>query len=320
MTIDDIRTIAVVGAGQMGRGIAQVLATAGWSVLLLDETESVLARSLVDIQAGLRRAVEKGLLSPDQPDPILNRIHPMDHLDQLQEAQLVIEAVTENFDVKQQLFKQLDHLCLPSTVLASNTSSISITTLANVTNRPDLVVGIHFMNPVPVMRLVEVVQGRDTSAHTITLALDLTRRLGKVAVCCHDSPGFLVNRILIPMINEAVYALEAGVGTCEAIDLAMTAGANHPVGPLALADRIGLDTVLAICEVLHQDLHDQKFCPCPLLRTYVEEGRLGKKTGRGFYDYQETRAGAALPPSHKTLAKNLITQTVFHRVRTDEAL
>jgi 3-hydroxybutyryl-CoA dehydrogenase len=201
-------------------------------------------------------------------------------------VQLVIEAIPEDLALKQELFAELNRVCQPQTVLASNTSSISITKLGAASGRPDRVIGLHFMNPAPVMRLVEVVRGLETSEHTVSLAMELAKRLGKTPVMAKDVPGFIVNRVLIPMINEAIFTLEEGVASAEDIDLAMTTGANHPVGPLALADRIGLDTVLAICEVLYQDLGDSKFHPCPLLRRYVGAGWLGRKTGRGFYVYE----------------------------------
>lgn len=299
MTLDDIKTIGIVGAGQMGRGIAQVCATVGYHVLLVDVTEPPLTEALAKIQAGLERAVERGSLTDHQVGAVLALIRPMVQLDRLRDVQLVIEAIPEDLALKQELFAELNRVCQPQTVLASNTSSIAITKLGAASGRPDRVVGMHFMNPAPVMRLVEVVRGLETSERTLNLALDLARRLGKTPVVAKDVPGFIVNRVLIPMINEAVFALEEGVASAEDIDLAMTTGANHPVGPLALADRIGLDTVLAICEVLYQDLGDPKFRPCPLLRRYVEAGWLGRKTSHGFYLY-ETAVSSGQPSAPRS--------------------
>jgi 3-hydroxybutyryl-CoA dehydrogenase len=287
MMQEDIKTIGIVGAGQMGRGISQVCATAGYEVVLLDAAEPALADALNKIRTGIGRAVERGSLSPEVARDVVNRIHPKIALDALREAQLVIEAVPEDLSLKTNVFIQLSRIVPPTTMLASNTSSISITKLGTASGRSDRVLGLHFMNPAPVMELVEVVRGKETSDHTMDRALGFVKRLGKVSVVSKDAPGFIVNRILMPMINEAIFLLQEGVASAEAIDLAMTAGTHHPVGPLALADRIGLDTVLAICEVLHQDLGDPKFRPCPLLRRYVETGRLGKKSGRGFYGYTE---------------------------------
>ena len=287
MTIDEIKTIGVVGAGQMGRGIAQVLAAAGWNVLLVDVTEDALEEAIRKIWQGVMKALEKGALRSDQAGTIMALIHPTRRMEQLRDAQVVIEAIPEDPVMKRELFAQLGRICEPSTLLASNTSSTSIASLGTASGRAGRVLGMHFMNPVPVMRLVEVVRGVETSGHAVQMALGLVHRLGKTPVVCKDFPGFIVNRVLIPMINEAVFALEDGVASAEAIDLAMVEGTNHPVGPLALADRIGLDTVLAICEVLHQDLGDPKFRPCPLLRQYVEAGQLGRKSGRGFYTYDE---------------------------------
>ena len=287
MTIDDIKTIGVVGAGQMGRGIAHVFAAAGWSVLLVDVTEDALEEAVRKIWQGVMRAQEKGTVRGDQAATIMALIRPTRRMEQLRDAQVVIEAIPEDPAMKRELFAQLGQVCEPSTLLASNTSSTSIASLGTVSGRTGHVVGMHFMNLVPIMRLVEVVRGVETSEHTVQMALVLVHRLGKTPVVCKDFPGFIVNRVLIPMINEAVFALEDGVASAEAIDLAMVEGTNHPVGPLALADRIGLDTVLAICEVLHLDLGDPKFRPCPLLRQYVEAGRLGRKSGRGFYIYDE---------------------------------
>jgi 3-hydroxybutyryl-CoA dehydrogenase len=290
MTIDEVRTVGVVGAGQMGRGIAQVLAMAGWHVILVDVVDQALDQAVAKIRHGVMKAVEKGTIKRDDSGAIMERIRPMRRLEPLRDAELVIEAVPEEPALKRKLFGRLGQVCELEAVLASNTSSISIASLAKASGRPDRVVGIHFMNPVPVMRLVEIVRAIETSDRTIDLALAVVRRLGKTAVVCKDVPGFIVNRVLMPMINEAIFALDEGVASAEAIDLAMVEGTNQPVGPLALADRIGLDTVLAICEVLHQDLGDPKFMPCPLLRKYVEAGKLGRKGGRGFYEYSEQPA------------------------------
>lgn len=286
MKLEDIKTIGIVGAGQMGRGISQVCATVGYEVLLIDVAEPPLTEAVSKIRVGLQRAVERGSLTDQQAGEVLALVRPLGRLDRLRDVQMVIEAVPEDLAVKQELFAQLNRICMPQAVLASNTSSISITKLGAASGRPDRVVGLHFMNPAPVMRLVEVVRGLETSERTTQLAFDLAKRLGKTPVVAKDVPGFIVNRVLIPMINEAIFALEEGVASAEDIDLAMTAGANHPVGPLALADRIGLDTVLAICEVLHQDIGDPKFRACPLLRRYVEAGWLGRKCGQGFYVYE----------------------------------
>lgn len=292
MKIDEVTRLGIVGAGQMGRGIAQVCAVAGYQVELIDVAESRLQEALATIRAGLKRAVERGSLAESRVEEILALVRPSVTLDQLREVHLVIEGVPEDRMLKERLFAEMGRICRPDTVLASNTSSIPITKLGAASGRSDCVVGLHFMNPAPVMKLVEVVRGLETSDETVVLALDFAKRLGKTPVVANDVPGFIVNRVLIPMINEAIFALEEGVASAEAIDLAMTAGTNHPVGPLALADRIGLDTVLAICEVLHQELGDPKFRPCPLLRRYVEAGRLGRKTRRGFYHYDEVGEGS----------------------------
>jgi 3-hydroxybutyryl-CoA dehydrogenase len=263
MKIDEIKMVGVVGAGQMGRGIAQVAAAAGWEVRLFDVNDGALESGMKKIRDGLMKAVEKGGLSKEEADAALGRLRTAGRLELVAETQLVIEAAPENADLKLDLFKRLGLLCKPEAILASNTSSISITKLAAASGRATQVIGLHFMNPVPVMRLVEVAPGMDTSDETVALALAVIKRLGKTSVVSKDASGFIVNRVLIPMINEAVFALQEGTGTPEAIDLAITEGLNHPVGPLALADRIGLDTVLAICEVLHQDLGDPKYRPGP---------------------------------------------------------
>ena len=290
MQFEDIKTVGVVGAGQMGRGIAQVCATTGYHVLLMDVQEHLATEGISKIRVSLDRGVERGNFTQRQSEDALALIRPATHVHHMQDAQLVIEAIPEDAELKQRLFRELHQACRPHAILASNTSSISISKLAAASGRPAHVVGIHFMNPVPVMRLVEIVQGRESAEHTLCMAVEFARKLGKVAVVSKDVPGFIVNRVLMPMINEAVFALEEGVASAEDIDLAMVTGANHPAGPLALADRIGLDTVLAICEVLYQDLGDPKFRPCPLLRRYVDAGRLGRKSGRGFFVYEASGA------------------------------
>lgn len=280
-----IKRIMVVGAGQMGSGIAQVAAQAGIEVLLCDLSSEYLNKALGGITKQLNRGVEKGRLSEEARDQALARITLTTELDDAATVDMVIEAVTENLEVKKGIFLQLDGICQPHAILASNTSSLPITQLAGFTKRPERFVGLHFFNPVPVMQLVEVVRGIATSQETFDEARSFAESLGKTPVEINDSPGFAVNRLLIPMINEAVYCLMEGVAEAEAIDNTMKLGANHPMGPLALADLIGLDVCLAIMEVLHSELGEDKYRPCPLLRRMVQAGYLGRKSGKGFYSY-----------------------------------
>jgi 3-hydroxybutyryl-CoA dehydrogenase len=281
-----IETIGIVGAGQMGNGIAHVCAAAGLQVRLHDMNEDRLTAALATINGNMARQVAKGALSEEARQSALARIKPTRGLDDLAGADLVIEAATENEAVKREIFVALSRALPAETLLASNTSSISITRLAAATNRPEKFIGIHFMNPVPVMQLVELIRGIATDDATFEAARGFISRLGKTYTVSEDFPAFIVNRILLPMINEAVYTLYEGVGSVESIDTAMKLGANHPMGPLQLADFIGLDTCLSVMQVLHDGLADSKYRPCPLLVKYVEAGWLGRKTKRGFYDYR----------------------------------
>ena len=277
--------IGVIGAGTMGNGIAQVAARAGYSVVMRDVKDEFLKRGLQAIDKSLQRDVDKERLSEEEKQSIIKRIKSTTDLEALGEASLVVEAVTENLEVKTEIFSALDRITPPDAILASNTSSISITRLGAATSRPDKVIGMHFMNPVPVMKLVEVIRGLATSDETYERVRSLSEKLGKTALDCNDSPGFVSNRVLLPMINEAIFTLHEGVATRESIDGIMKLGMNHPMGPLQLADFIGLDVCLAILNVLYDGLGDPKYRACPLLKRYVDAGWLGKKTGRGFYEY-----------------------------------
>jgi 3-hydroxybutyryl-CoA dehydrogenase len=281
----EIRTVGVVGAGTMGAGIAQVFAQAGYAVRLIDVAKPMLDRACGTIQKSLAKFVQKGKIAPADTDVVMARLTTSTALDALTDADYVVEAIVENAEAKRALFTSLDAFTKPATILASNTSSISITLLGAATKRPDKVLGMHFMNPVPLMTLVEMIRGHATSDGSMQIGSDLCAKLGKTPVEAADYPGFIANRVLMPMINEAMYAVMEGVGTAEAIDTVMKLGMNHPMGPLALADFIGLDVCLAIMNVLHDGFGDPKYRPCPLLRRMVGAGQLGRKSGRGFYVY-----------------------------------
>jgi len=282
----DITTFGVIGAGQMGNGIAQVAAMSGFEVIMSDIKTEFIEQGLETIKKNLQRSVDKARMTVEEMNTVLKWIKTTIDIKDMAPVDFIVEAVTEHEPIKFQIFKDLDQICAPHVILATNTSSIPIGRIAARTKRPEKIIGMHFMNPVPVMKLVEVIRGLATSDNTFKTTCDLAAKFGKTPAEANDYPGFIANRILMPMINEAVYCLYHGVGTREDIDTVMKLGANHPMGPLALADLIGLDTCLAIMDTLSDGFKDSKYRPCPLLRKYVEAGRLGRKTGRGFYEYK----------------------------------
>ena len=280
-----MKRIAVIGAGQMGNGITQVAASAGYEVLMVDIKQEFVDRGMATIQKSLSKLVSKERMTQSDADETLARITTTTNRNDCADVDLVVEAVPEILDLKTSIFSELDEICKPDCILASNTSSISISTIANATNRPDKVIGMHFMNPVPIMKLVEIINGDQTSETTNSTVVEAAEKMGKTALSCNDSPGFVSNRILCPMLNEAILTLQEGVAKPAAIDGIMKLGMNHPIGPLALSDLIGLDTVLHIMNVLHEGLDDDKYAPADLLKTMVAEGKLGRKSGEGFYKY-----------------------------------
>ena len=280
-----VKSVGVIGAGTMGNGIAQVFAASGFKVVLHDIADEPLQRGMTIITKSLERLQKKKRISEEEMTNTLANIRGVTSLDEMADVDLIVEAASENLEIKSEIFQQLDKICKPETVLASNTSSISLTRIARETQRPEKVIGMHFMNPVPLMKLVEIIRALQTDDETYGLIEALSKQIGKTPVEVNDSPGFVSNRILLPMINEAVYTLHEGVATVKAIDSVMKLGMNHPMGPLALADLIGLDTCLSIMEVLHEGLGDTKYRPCPFLRRMVDAGYLGRKSGKGFYDY-----------------------------------